>query len=241
MALLRHPATRIPPTQPREDRGSPASRRAPAFALAQTAGRADCPGHRNDPPLPRTAPGIARSDRPGATARRPPPGVFSCQRSGCGLSSWISGRQFPARPFLNTFVPGSPSRTAARGSSAGVWRRPAGSGQLRPVAASLWPTPVRPRQAAASLRPAPASLSPTPARASRAPASLWPTPASLRPVPARPFLIPAGRLATPAGRLPTRFRRGIDGGTPETLAIDVHCGAGHQEITGAGRGQFFDN
>ena len=40
-----------------------------------------------------------------------------------------AGLPFPAGPFLHTFVPGLPSWIAAQGSSAGVWRRPAGSGQ----------------------------------------------------------------------------------------------------------------
>ena len=41
-------------------RGSPAWRRAPAWPWRRTAGRAVGPGLRNGPPLPQTAPGIAR-------------------------------------------------------------------------------------------------------------------------------------------------------------------------------------
>jgi hypothetical protein len=50
--------------------------------------------------------GPLESDRPGATARRPPPGVFSCQRSGCGPFSSISRSAIPSEAVPSYVRPG---------------------------------------------------------------------------------------------------------------------------------------
>jgi len=112
-----------------QGRGSPESRRAPAFALAQAAGRADKPRA----PERAAAPTVRSGDRSKAIGREL---RLDGRLPACSVvkdpaaASWRQspGLQFPAKPFLHTFVPGLPSQTAARGSTAGVWRPPAGSG-----------------------------------------------------------------------------------------------------------------
>ena len=133
-------------------------RRAPAFALAQAGGRADCPGHRNEPPLPRAVPGIARKRSAGsygstAASRRvqlskirlrPLDVDLPVCNSQRGRSFIRSSRARRHRPRLEDHRPAS-----------GVNRRASGvdrpeAAVLRPVAASLRPIPARPRPAPAS-------------------------------------------------------------------------------------------